>query len=207
MAGIPETLKPLTPYMRLAKQFEARDPTVAYYCQMYVVQRGIMLDSKSPEGKSFLFKLMDSLENRKKELLDQGNDAVTNDTIASAYIETKGLQLFLFADREDRASNFDDWLLTQLNSAASTTNKLNQYKNSADHNAREPSRQLRYDLQPRRNRHLVGTAPGVYLCHQDMTHTTSFFRHASSALNFQDFKTCLENLTKAINTVRTGQEG
>lgn len=31
--------------------------------RMYAVQKGIKLDSKSPEAKKFLFGLMDSLEN------------------------------------------------------------------------------------------------------------------------------------------------
>lgn len=44
------------------------------------------------------------LEATKKELHD--NEAITNDVAAGAHIENWALKLFLFADKNDRASNF-----------------------------------------------------------------------------------------------------
>ena len=43
----------------------------------------------------------------KAKLIAEQNEAVGNDIVASSHIESKALQLFLFADREDRAGNFD----------------------------------------------------------------------------------------------------
>ena len=44
---------------------------------------------------------------RKAVLIAQDEEAVSNELVASAHIESKALQLFLFADKEDRNSNFD----------------------------------------------------------------------------------------------------
>ncbi|XP_063675748.1 vacuolar protein sorting-associated protein VTA1 homolog [Bolinopsis microptera] len=104
---VPGSLKSLAPYLRLCKQFESRDPVVAYHCQLYFVQKGIQLCSSDAEGKMFLLGIMDKLEQAKSNLIAQQNEAVGNDIVASSHIESKALQLFLFADREDRAGNFD----------------------------------------------------------------------------------------------------
>ncbi|XP_078372600.1 vacuolar protein sorting-associated protein VTA1 homolog [Oculina patagonica] len=43
----------------------------------------------------------------KKELSSQGYEAVTDDVVAQIYIDEKALQLFLWADTEDRAAKFN----------------------------------------------------------------------------------------------------
>ena len=48
-----------------------------------------------------------TLVQTKARLIAEQNEAVGNDIVASSHIESKALQLFLFADREDRAGNFD----------------------------------------------------------------------------------------------------
>jgi len=104
---IPPSLKSVAPYLRLAKQFEQRDLVVAYFCQLYFVQNGIKMAGKTDDGKRFLLGVMDQMEERKAALIAQDDEAVTNEVVASAHIESKALQLFLFADKEDRNSNFD----------------------------------------------------------------------------------------------------
>ncbi|KAL5263882.1 hypothetical protein ACHWQZ_G005081 [Mnemiopsis leidyi] len=104
---VPASLKSLAPYLRLCKQFETRDPVVAYHCQLYFVQKGIKLGSNDQDAKLFLLGTMDKLEATKARLIAEQNEAVGNDIVASSHIESKALQLFLFADREDRAGNFD----------------------------------------------------------------------------------------------------
>lgn len=47
---------------------------------------------------------MDWLESVKKSKKD--NEAITNDTVAQAYLENYAHKLFSFADQQDRASNF-----------------------------------------------------------------------------------------------------
>ena len=43
---------------------------------------------------------------KKKELSSQGYEAVSDDVVAQLYIDEKALQLFLWADTEDRAAKF-----------------------------------------------------------------------------------------------------
>ena len=107
MADVPITLKSLAPYLRLAKQFEARDLVVSYYFLMYFVQNGIKLGGKDDETKIYLLGIMDKMDGLKSQLVATGDEAVSNDIVASSHIESKALQLFNFADREDRNSNFD----------------------------------------------------------------------------------------------------
>lgn len=49
-------------------------------------------------------KVMDWLEVFKKSHKD--NEAITNDTVAVAHLENYALKLFLYADKQDRESNF-----------------------------------------------------------------------------------------------------
>jgi hypothetical protein len=52
-----------------------------------------------------LLPLMDWLERRKGELA--GNEAITNEVVASAHIENHAMKLFLWADKEDREARFN----------------------------------------------------------------------------------------------------
>lgn len=47
---------------------------------------------------------MEWLETAKKENAD--NDSITNDVAAQAHLENYALKLFLYADKQDRESNF-----------------------------------------------------------------------------------------------------
>ncbi|XP_034534677.1 vacuolar protein sorting-associated protein VTA1 homolog [Notolabrus celidotus] len=60
--ALPPQLKAIQHHMRTAQEHESRDPVVAYYCRLYAMQTGMKLDSKTPECRKFLIKLMDQLE-------------------------------------------------------------------------------------------------------------------------------------------------
>uniref|UniRef100_A0A3Q3FED1 Vta1/callose synthase N-terminal domain-containing protein n=1 Tax=Labrus bergylta TaxID=56723 RepID=A0A3Q3FED1_9LABR len=60
--ALPPQLKSLQHHLRTAQEHEKRDPVVAYYCRLYAMQTGMKLDSKTPECRKFLIKLMDQLE-------------------------------------------------------------------------------------------------------------------------------------------------
>ncbi|XP_076999455.1 vacuolar protein sorting-associated protein VTA1 homolog isoform X2 [Tamandua tetradactyla] len=68
------------------------------------MQTGMKIDSKTPECRKFLLKLMDQLEALKKHLCD--NEAVTQEIVGSAHLENYALKMFLYADNEDRAGRF-----------------------------------------------------------------------------------------------------
>ena len=46
---------------------------------------------------------------KKKELGSAGYEAVSEEDVAQLHIDEKALQLFLWADTEDRASNFNKY--------------------------------------------------------------------------------------------------
>ncbi|XP_064196218.1 vacuolar protein sorting-associated protein VTA1 homolog [Anguilla rostrata] len=102
--ALPPQLKSIQHHLRTAQEHEKRDPVVAYYCRLYAMQTGMKLDSKSPECRKFLVKLMDQLETMKKELSD--NESVTQEVVGNAHIENYALKMFLYADNEDRSGRF-----------------------------------------------------------------------------------------------------
>ena len=72
--------------------------------RLYALQAGLKLSTKTSEETNFLMKLMDWLETTKKAMLD--NEAITNNVAAQAHLENWTLKLFLYADKNDQASNF-----------------------------------------------------------------------------------------------------
>ncbi|XP_072178092.1 vacuolar protein sorting-associated protein VTA1 homolog [Diadema setosum] len=101
-AGIPESLKSIRPFLLVAKEHDTRDPVIAYFCRCYAVEIAVKMKDRPPEVTGYLVSLMDQLESQKKTLLAQGNEAVSNDLVASAHVENYALKLFSFADTEDR---------------------------------------------------------------------------------------------------------
>ncbi|KAG8180468.1 hypothetical protein JTE90_002000 [Oedothorax gibbosus] len=102
---VPPGLKSIQPYLKIAEEHEKRDPSITYWCRLYAVQTGLKLNDKSPGNSAFFLSLMDWLESIKKTRHD--DEAITNEVVAQAHIENYALKLFLWADGEDRAGNFN----------------------------------------------------------------------------------------------------
>jgi len=83
--------------------------------RLYALQTGLKLSTKTSEETNFLLKLMDWLEETKKELHD--NEAITNDVAAQAHLENWALKLFLHADKNDRAANFSQQVVQSFYTA------------------------------------------------------------------------------------------
>ncbi|XP_069462914.1 vacuolar protein sorting-associated protein VTA1 homolog isoform X1 [Ambystoma mexicanum] len=103
-APLPPQFKCLQHHLRTAQEHEKRDSVVAYYCRLYAMQTGMKIDSKSPECRKFLSKLMDQLESLKKQLGD--SESITNEVVGNAHMENYALKMFLYADNEDRSGRF-----------------------------------------------------------------------------------------------------
>lgn len=101
---VPAPLKNIQQYLKVATTHDQRDCVISYWCRLYALQTGLRLSTKSGEETNFLLKLMSWLETTKKESHD--NEAITNDVCAQAHLENWALKLFLYADKNDRASNF-----------------------------------------------------------------------------------------------------
>lgn len=102
---VPESLKPIRPYLLLAKQHDSKYKVVSYFCLRYAMETAMRLDKRDAEGKKFLFALMDALESRKKELAD--NEVFQNEVVCNSHVEDHALKIFLYADNEDRAGRFN----------------------------------------------------------------------------------------------------
>ncbi|XP_072906541.1 vacuolar protein sorting-associated protein VTA1 homolog [Hemitrygon akajei] len=101
---LPQQFKQIQHHLRTAQEHDKRDPVVAYFCRLYAMQTGMKIDSKTPECRKFLVKLMDQLEIMKKQLGD--NESITQDVVGNAHIENYAYKMFLYADTEDRAERF-----------------------------------------------------------------------------------------------------
>ncbi|XP_035687596.1 vacuolar protein sorting-associated protein VTA1 homolog isoform X2 [Branchiostoma floridae] len=102
---LPAAFKPVQHHLKTATDHDKRDPVIAYYCRLYSMQTAMKIDSKSPDCRGFLIKLMDQLEQMKSQL--QGTEAITNEVVGQAHVESYALKMFLFADNQDRAANFN----------------------------------------------------------------------------------------------------
>nr|XP_022295474.1 vacuolar protein sorting-associated protein VTA1 homolog [Crassostrea virginica] len=105
LTDLPAKLKPIGHYIKTAIEHDKRDPVVAYFCRFYAVQKGIEIDSKSPECKTYLFGLMDFLEKQKKAAPE--DSPLRNDVVGQSHVENYALKVFLYADNEDRAGRFN----------------------------------------------------------------------------------------------------
>lgn len=101
---VPPTLKPIQHYLKIAAEHEKRDPVIAYYCRLYAMQNGMEIDKKSKDCRMFFVALMDHLESVKTS---NDEEAIHNEVVGQAHVESYALKVFLFADNEDRASRFN----------------------------------------------------------------------------------------------------
>ncbi|KAG0712192.1 Vacuolar protein sorting-associated protein VTA1 [Chionoecetes opilio] len=101
----PASLKQLQHYLKLASDYDKREPVVSYWARLYTLQTALGIDRKSPEARALLTGLMDYLETFKKDYKD--NETVTNEVVAQALVENVAHKLFMFADGEDRAERFN----------------------------------------------------------------------------------------------------
>ncbi|CAK9290566.1 unnamed protein product [Gordionus sp. m RMFG-2023] len=113
---IPQTLRPIQIYLRLADEHQIRDPVIAYYCRLHALQEGMKINKSSKECLLYLTNLMEILEKIKKE--NKGNDTFTSEIVGQAYVEAYALKLFVYADTEDRNSNFNKNVIKAFFSAS-----------------------------------------------------------------------------------------
>lgn len=124
---VPSSLRAISPYLKSAQEYDKRDPIVAYYCRLHAMQKGIKIDSKGKDSRAFLLEMMDQLEKKKKELSSQGYEAVSDDVVAQLHIDEKALQLFLWADTEDRAAKFNKNVVKSFYTASLLYDVLTQF--------------------------------------------------------------------------------
>nr|XP_004651213.1 vacuolar protein sorting-associated protein VTA1 homolog [Jaculus jaculus] len=131
---LPAQFKSIQHHLRTAQEHDKRDPVVAYYCRLYAMQTGMKIDSKTPECRKFLSKLMDQLEALKKQLGD--NEAVTQEIVGCAHLETYALKMFLYADNEDRAGRFHKNMIKSFYTASLLIDVITVFGELTDENVK-----------------------------------------------------------------------
>ncbi|XP_054993062.1 vacuolar protein sorting-associated protein VTA1 homolog [Sorex araneus] len=131
---LPPQFKSIQHHLRTAQEHDKRDPVVAYYCRLYAMQTGMKIDSKTPECRKFLSKLMDQLEALKKQLGD--NEAITQEIVGCAHLENYALKMFLYADNEDRAGHFHKNMIKSFYTASLLIDVITVFGELTDENVK-----------------------------------------------------------------------
>nr|XP_012329867.1 vacuolar protein sorting-associated protein VTA1 homolog isoform X2 [Aotus nancymaae] len=98
------------------------------------MQTGMKIDSKTPECRKFLSKLMDQLEALKKQLGD--NEAITQEIVGCAHLENYALKMFLYADNEDRAGRFHKNMIKSFYTASLLIDVITVFGELTDENVK-----------------------------------------------------------------------
>lgn len=131
---LPAQFKSIQHHLRTAQEHDKRDAVVAYYCRLYAMQTGMKIDSKTPECRKFLSKLMDQLEALKKQLGD--NEAITQEIVGCAHLENYALKMFLYADNEDRAGRFHKNMIKSFYTASLLIDVITVFGELTDENVK-----------------------------------------------------------------------
>ncbi|KAI5627157.1 vacuolar protein sorting-associated protein VTA1-like, partial [Silurus asotus] len=134
--AVPPQLKAIQHHYRTALEHDKRDPVVAYYCRLYAMQTGMKLDSKTPECRKFLVKLMDHLEKMKQEL--SSNESISQEIVGNAHIENYALKMFLYADNEDRSGLFHKNMIKSFYTASLLFDVLSVFGELSEEVRNEP---------------------------------------------------------------------
>ncbi|EFA03831.1 vacuolar protein sorting-associated protein VTA1 homolog [Tribolium castaneum] len=124
---VPPVIKSIAHVLKVADEHESRDIVVSYWARMYACQSAMKLipGKKPPEVSNLLIALMDWLETTKKSHHDL--EGITNETVAQAMIENYAMQLFTFADAQDRAENFNKNMIKAFYTAGILMDILEQF--------------------------------------------------------------------------------
>jgi len=265
----PATLKSIQHFLKLASEHDSRDPVISYWARLTALQTGLTLDKSSKEALAVLLPLMDWLEKEKAE--NQDNEAISHEVVASAHVENYAMRLFLFADKNDRASNFGKSVVKCFYSAGVLFDIMQTFGELTPENAHyrkyakmkaayihnclkngetpvagplvddeeeaEDSTEIPEDSHPPSDNTqtvpaAAPSAPAVApsapapsapagsmsnmsisspsgsstLSYDKIAKAQKLCKYAISALDYQDTKTAVENLQKALHLVQTGEE-
>jgi len=258
----PPSLKIIQHFLKLANEHDTRDPVISYWSRLTALQTGLLLDKSSKEALAVLLPLMDWLEKEKTD--KQDNEAITQEVVASAYVENYAMKLFLAADKQDRAANFgknvvkcfysSGILFDVMQTFGSLTPEVAHYRKYAkmkaayihnclkngetpiagplageeeeDDNDNEiaenqseehqedipsvfvnpPSAPVQAPDMAGMNISTPSSSTSATLSYDKVARAQKLCKYAISALDYQDTNTAVENLTKALHLVKTGQE-
>ncbi|EFX79526.1 hypothetical protein DAPPUDRAFT_225020 [Daphnia pulex] len=92
---LPGNLKRIQPYLEIADDYESNDPCISYWCRLYALKQGFILE-RVEEDLSFLLVLIDLLEKNKQDL--QSKIETTDIPVARAHLEDATQKLLSWAE-------------------------------------------------------------------------------------------------------------
>ncbi|XP_046645694.1 eukaryotic translation initiation factor 4 gamma 3-like isoform X2 [Daphnia pulicaria] len=93
--SLPGNLKSIKPYLEIADDYESNDPCISYWCRLYALKQGFILE-RVEEDLSFLLVLIDLLEKNKQDL--QSKIETTDIPVARAHLEDATQKLLSWAE-------------------------------------------------------------------------------------------------------------
>ncbi|KAF2896469.1 hypothetical protein ILUMI_09706 [Ignelater luminosus] len=129
---LPPDVKHIAHFLKVADEHDERNIVVSYWSRMYACQVAMksVPGKKPPEVTAILLAIMDWLEQAKKANTD--SDGITNETAAQALIEEYAIQLFQYADAQDRAENFGKNVVKAFYTAGILMDVLQQFGNLSE---------------------------------------------------------------------------
>ncbi|KAG8444178.1 hypothetical protein GDO86_009383 [Hymenochirus boettgeri] len=232
LPALPQQFRSLQHHLRTAQEHEKRDPVVSYYCRLYAMQTGMKIDSKTPECRKFLLKLMDQLEtNFQHRKYARWKATYIHNCLKSGVTPQAGPigmegEDYEEGDQEEDPSLSNQELHNQPStyqpgSTPNTNNTAIQIPPGAHapantpaevpHNAGVTSNAITHpSLQ-----NVPAVDPSLYnvkahgdvrLTPEDFTRAQKFCKYAGSALQYEDVNTAVQNLQKALKLLTTGRE-
>ncbi|XP_046645931.1 uncharacterized protein LOC124336247 [Daphnia pulicaria] len=95
VADLPVNLRSIQPYLEIADDYESNDPCISYWCRLYALKQGFILE-RVEEDLSFLLVLMEVLGKNKQDL--QSKIEITDIPVARAHLEGATQKLLSWAE-------------------------------------------------------------------------------------------------------------
>ncbi|XP_060518743.1 vacuolar protein sorting-associated protein VTA1 homolog [Cylas formicarius] len=131
-SAIPTEIKPVAHLMKLAEEHESRNIVVAYWARMAACRMALEMTpgKRSPQTTALINEILNWLEQVK--VANKDNDGIRSETAAQAIIEDYTLNLFNYADQQDRAEIYNKNTVKSFYTAGILFDVLQQFGPSDD---------------------------------------------------------------------------
>ncbi|KAK0423782.1 hypothetical protein QR680_008329 [Steinernema hermaphroditum] len=127
---VPDTLRSIANYMKLAEKFKNIDPVINYWLLYYVAQTTLSHDMKNPTIVEFFNHLVCALKQTKERFCHV--DGVMHDQAAKEYIQQYALEVFARAEQCDKALLFNTNVVNDFYTAGLLLDVLQLFKEALD---------------------------------------------------------------------------
>ncbi|KAF5282756.1 hypothetical protein FQR65_LT02753 [Abscondita terminalis] len=129
---IPSQIRHVAHFMKVAEEHDERNVVISYYSRMFACEAAMksIPGEKPPEVRDFLVSVMEWLEQAKKE--NPNLEGIMNPTVGHALVEEYALQLFNYADGQDKIEKFGKNVVKAFYTAGILMDVLEQFGTLSD---------------------------------------------------------------------------